>query len=93
MTSAMAQAHLNIAFIKYWGNRDNALRLPASGTGSLEWKRAMNVPAAIVLVVSMYDRDYCSRVRPGLRIKYWEAFKMTKDSLLSERRNQHGLQW
>jgi diphosphomevalonate decarboxylase len=32
---ATAQAHPNIAFIKYWGNRDNALRLPASGSISM----------------------------------------------------------
>ncbi|MBK9924847.1 MAG: diphosphomevalonate decarboxylase [Anaerolineales bacterium] len=30
-----AQAHPNIAFIKYWGNRDNALRLPANGSISM----------------------------------------------------------
>jgi diphosphomevalonate decarboxylase len=35
MTSATAQAHPNIAFIKYWGNRDNALRLPANGSISM----------------------------------------------------------
>jgi len=28
MTTATAQAAPNIAFIKYWGNRDNALRIP-----------------------------------------------------------------
>jgi diphosphomevalonate decarboxylase len=33
--SATAQAHPNIAFIKYWGNRDNALRLPANGSISM----------------------------------------------------------
>lgn len=35
MTSATAQAHPNIAFIKYWGNRDDALRLPANGSISM----------------------------------------------------------
>lgn len=30
-----AQAHPNIAFIKYWGNRDDALRLPANGSISM----------------------------------------------------------
>ena len=35
MTTATAQAHPNIAFIKYWGNRDDALRLPANGSISM----------------------------------------------------------
>lgn len=35
MTTATAQASPNIAFIKYWGNRDNALRLPANGSISM----------------------------------------------------------
>lgn len=33
--SAEAIAHPNIAFIKYWGNRDNTLRLPANGSVSM----------------------------------------------------------
>jgi diphosphomevalonate decarboxylase len=33
--TATAVAHPNIAFIKYWGNRDAALRLPASGSLSM----------------------------------------------------------
>jgi diphosphomevalonate decarboxylase len=32
---AAALAHPNIAFIKYWGNRDNALRLPANSSLSM----------------------------------------------------------
>jgi diphosphomevalonate decarboxylase len=35
MSTATAQAHPNIAFIKYWGNRDNALRLPSNGSISM----------------------------------------------------------
>ena len=35
MTTATAQAHPNIAFIKYWGNRDNILRLPSNGSISM----------------------------------------------------------
>lgn len=30
-----ALSHPNIAFIKYWGNRDNALRIPANGSISM----------------------------------------------------------
>jgi diphosphomevalonate decarboxylase len=35
MTTATAQAHPNIAFIKYWGNRDNSLRIPLNGSLSM----------------------------------------------------------
>lgn len=35
MTIATAEAHPNIAFIKYWGNRDPALRLPSNGSISM----------------------------------------------------------
>lgn len=35
MITATAQAHPNIAFIKYWGNRDETLRLPANGSISM----------------------------------------------------------
>ena len=35
MITATAQANPNIAFIKYWGNRDNVLRLPSNGSISM----------------------------------------------------------
>jgi len=35
MTSAIAIAHPNIALIKYWGNRDDLLRLPSNGSISM----------------------------------------------------------
>ena len=34
-SSAVAAAHPNIALIKYWGNRDEALRLPQNGSISM----------------------------------------------------------
>ncbi len=34
-SGATAQASPNLAFIKYWGNRDDALRLPANGSISM----------------------------------------------------------
>lgn len=33
--TATAQASPNIAFIKYWGNRDDALRIPSNGSTSM----------------------------------------------------------
>lgn len=35
MSEATARAHPNIAFIKYWGNRDDALRLPVNPSVSM----------------------------------------------------------
>lgn len=35
LQSATAYAHPNIAFIKYWGNKDNALRIPSNGSISM----------------------------------------------------------
>jgi diphosphomevalonate decarboxylase len=35
MKAITAISHPNIAFIKYWGNRDNALRIPANGSISM----------------------------------------------------------
>lgn len=38
MTTAVAEAHSNIAFIKYWGNVDHSLRLPANSSISMNLK-------------------------------------------------------
>jgi diphosphomevalonate decarboxylase len=50
--SATAIAHPNIALIKYWGNRDEALRLPANGSismtlGSLETQTTVEFDPAL----------------------------------------------
>ncbi len=39
MKTATAQSHPNIAFIKYWGNRDEELRLPQNGSISMNLDR------------------------------------------------------
>ncbi|NOG49751.1 MAG: hypothetical protein HND48_10150 [Chloroflexi bacterium] len=33
--TAIARAHPNIAFIKYWGNADERLRIPSNGSLSM----------------------------------------------------------
>lgn len=48
MTAATAIAHPNIAFIKYWGNLDNDLRLPANSSismclGALETRTSISL--------------------------------------------------
>ena len=55
-TIASARSHSNIAFIKYWGNRNDALRLPANAslsmnlaalhsTTTVEWRSDLNSDA------------------------------------------------
>jgi diphosphomevalonate decarboxylase len=70
--TATAIAHPNIALIKYWGNRDDALRLPANGSismtlGGLETKTTVAFDPALTsdeLTVngSMADRTSLGRV-------------------------------
>ena len=40
MITATVQAAPNIAFIKYWENRDNTLRLPMNGSVGLDFNEA-----------------------------------------------------
>lgn len=51
VSSFTAIAHPNIAFIKYWGNRDDALRLPANGSIS------MNLAGLITQTTVSLDLD------------------------------------
>lgn len=56
---ARARAHSNIAFIKYWGNRDHSLRLPANSslsmnlselhtTTTVEWVAAIDADRLLI---------------------------------------------
>lgn len=54
--TAAAEAHPNIAFIKYWGNRDNSLRLPANGSVS------MNLGALFTRTKVTFDSGLCRDV-------------------------------
>jgi len=52
---ATAIAHPNIALVKYWGNRDNALRLPANS--SLSMNLAALTTTTTVEFISSLDTD------------------------------------
>ena len=52
MVKATAIAHANIAFIKYWGVRDAALRLPANNSLSI------NLDAAYTTTTVEFAADY-----------------------------------
>lgn len=55
MSKAEATAHPNIAFIKYWGNRDHNLRIPSTGSISMNL-RALQTNT-IVEFISNLERD------------------------------------
>ncbi len=55
MTSAIAQSHPNIAFIKYWGDRDSRLHLPANG--SISMNLAGLITRTQVSLIIGLDRD------------------------------------
>jgi diphosphomevalonate decarboxylase len=55
MTRATARAHPNIALVKYWGKRDTALNLPA--TGSLSMTLDVFPTTTTVTVDSGLERD------------------------------------
>jgi diphosphomevalonate decarboxylase len=52
--SATALAHPNIAFIKYWGNRDETVRLPANGSISMNLE---GLETRTSVVFSILHRD------------------------------------
>jgi diphosphomevalonate decarboxylase len=52
---ATAMAHPNIAFIKYWGNRDDALRLPANPSLSMNLESLHTITT--VVFDSRLERD------------------------------------
>ena len=75
---ARARAHSNIAFIKYWGNRDHRLRLPANSslsmnlaelhtTTSVQWSRDLRADSLIINGVSATE-SALARVREHLDI-------------------------
>jgi len=71
MKTISALAHPNIAFIKYWGNRDQALRLPANGSismnlGALETRTSVALPesaSADRLVINDNEQSGASLAR------------------------------
>ncbi len=52
MTELTATAHPNIAYIKYWGNRDQELRIPANGSIS------MNLAALFTRTQVIFDESF-----------------------------------
>jgi diphosphomevalonate decarboxylase len=56
MTTKNSLAHPNIAFIKYWGNRDQNLRLPANGSISMNLAALETRTAVIMLDKAEADR-------------------------------------
>ena len=54
-SSITVQAHPNIAFIKYWGNQDNALRIPSNGSISMNLESLNTVTT--VMISEQSDQD------------------------------------
>jgi len=60
MSTGAASAHPNIAFIKYWGNRDHHLRIPSNGSismnlGGLETQTTVNFDNLLKEDVLVWD--------------------------------------
>ncbi|MDF2554873.1 MAG: diphosphomevalonate decarboxylase [Microbacterium sp.] len=75
MTRATARAHPNIALVKYWGKRDTALNLPA--TGSLSMTLDVFPTTTTVTLDGALDRDVLElggTVRDGVPLQRVERF-------------------
>ncbi|MDF2491496.1 MAG: diphosphomevalonate decarboxylase [Microbacterium sp.] len=75
MTRATARAHPNIALVKYWGKRDTALNLPA--TGSLSMTLDVFPTTTTVTLDGALDRDVLQlggTVRDGVPLQRVERF-------------------
>lgn len=62
--SATAVAHPNIAFIKYWGNRDDAIRLPANGSISMNLAE-LNARTTVTFVDGLTRDEFLLNHRPA----------------------------
>ncbi len=70
-----ALAHPNIAFIKYWGNRDNDLRLPANGSISMNLAALETRTAVTPLEDAQSDRLFINDdAQSGLALARVAAF-------------------
>jgi diphosphomevalonate decarboxylase len=73
--SAHAIAHPNIAFIKYWGNRDEVLRLPVNGSISMNLA-GLETRTSVTFVEAYQDDSLTLNSRPatGAALKRVSAF-------------------
>ncbi len=62
---ATAQAHPNIAFIKYWGNRDDQLRLPANPSLSMN----LDALRTITTVAFLEEEGPDTLILNGIRVE------------------------
>ena len=68
--SVTAKAHPNIAFIKYWGNQDDPLRLPSNGSISMNLAGLTTTTTAAINLKINSDRlelNGSTQTGPALR--------------------------
>jgi hypothetical protein len=68
MITATAQANPNIAFIKYWGNYDNTLRILKNGSISI------NIPALLLCVTAGFQLLLAAQISPVKTITFTKYF-------------------